>query len=50
MLETKASSAGGHIGWAAVATPKVTEAGALAKSLKYALIYICAKFGAFRQK
>ena len=50
MLETKAITNGGHIGLAAVATPKVTDAGALAESFKYALSYICAKFGAFRQK
>ena len=50
MLEEKAITSGGHIGLAAVATPKVTGAGSLAKSFKYALSYTCAKFGAFRQK
>ena len=39
---------GAQLDLAAVATPKVADSGALAKSLEHALGYICAKFGAFR--
>ena len=42
-------SMGAQLDLAAVATPKVADSGALAKSLEQALGYICAKFRALSQ-
>ena len=39
---------GAQLDLAAVATPKVADSGALAKSLEHTLGCICAKYGAFR--
>ena len=41
-------SMGAQLDLAAVATPKVADSGALAKSLEHTLGYICAKCRAFR--